>query len=170
LLSLLEERVPFEHITIKDIADRANIRRATFYAHYRNKTHLIEEKIDEFGLNLTRQLQVRIDSHLPRSVVGTCEKVFDLIVENNVLLRILNSPRIDFLFVVRMFRLLRKHYRASQVRISFDHELYVHYVSGVMLELILTKARFTEEAHSLQLTADKLVRLLNQKEYEFALL
>lgn len=41
LKELMKER-PFEEISVADIADRATINRATFYAHYEDKVHLAE--------------------------------------------------------------------------------------------------------------------------------
>ncbi|USK36260.1 TetR/AcrR family transcriptional regulator [Bacillus sp. F19] len=37
----------FDHITIQDIADRANVGRRTVYSHYLDKFDLLEKLIDE---------------------------------------------------------------------------------------------------------------------------
>lgn len=39
LFSLIEER-SYDSLSIQDITERANIGRATFYVHYRDKEHL----------------------------------------------------------------------------------------------------------------------------------
>lgn len=47
-LSLANKR-PFENITVKDISERANVNRATFYAHFKDKYDLLDSFIsDEF--------------------------------------------------------------------------------------------------------------------------
>ncbi|WP_337100661.1 TetR/AcrR family transcriptional regulator [Paenibacillus sp. YIM B09110] len=170
LLGLLRDGIAIESITVKEITDRANIRRATFYGHYRNKTHLVEQMIDDFGGQLIGRLFCGSSSEPLQNAIQACDRAFDQIFENSVFLRILNNPRFSLLFTTRMLRLLRKHYRASSAPISFDRELYVHYVSGVMLELVLTKAGVIEKPPTERLTAEKLVRLINQKEYRFTIL
>jgi len=44
LIALIEER-GYDDITIQDIADRANISRATFYLHYRDKDELLTDRL-----------------------------------------------------------------------------------------------------------------------------
>ncbi|WP_164779648.1 TetR/AcrR family transcriptional regulator [Paenibacillus kobensis] len=46
LISLMEEK-GFEHITVRDITGRAEINRATFYLHYRDKYDLLDSIVNE---------------------------------------------------------------------------------------------------------------------------
>lgn len=61
--SLMQEK-SFEYITISDIADRANINRATFYRYYVDKYEWLEKHVDEL-------LQELID------VVGAAKETVD---------------------------------------------------------------------------------------------
>jgi AcrR family transcriptional regulator len=78
--SLLAEK-GFESITVQDIAERATVNRATFYAHYQDKYHLAEGR--------TRELfQERLASRLPdrsdvsaRAFETLCQAVFDFLAD-----------------------------------------------------------------------------------------
>jgi AcrR family transcriptional regulator len=51
LLSLLPEK-GFDDVTVQDIIDRANVGRATFYAHFVDKEDLLVQAMDPFSAHL----------------------------------------------------------------------------------------------------------------------
>ncbi|SMC25945.1 transcriptional regulator, TetR family [Clostridium acidisoli DSM 12555] len=59
-LSLASEKI-FESITVKDIAERASINRATFYAHFNDKYALLDNLLSEaFSSTISSTLQPNI--------------------------------------------------------------------------------------------------------------
>lgn len=70
LLELIEEK-GFERITVKDITDRAEISRNTFYLHYEDKYDLTNKMCDELmsklffnvGKQLRREQKLSIDTY-----------------------------------------------------------------------------------------------------------
>jgi AcrR family transcriptional regulator len=55
LLSLILER-GYDHVTVQDVLDRADVGRATFYAHFRDKDDLLVSGADELRASLRQQV------------------------------------------------------------------------------------------------------------------
>jgi AcrR family transcriptional regulator len=51
LMSLITER-GFEELTVRDILERANVGRATFYAHFDNKEDMLASRLETLRLSL----------------------------------------------------------------------------------------------------------------------
>lgn len=51
LISLIVEK-GYDATTVKDIIDRANVGRSTFYSHYLSKEHLLQGGLDDLGKTL----------------------------------------------------------------------------------------------------------------------
>jgi AcrR family transcriptional regulator len=81
LVSLIEEK-GFDAITVQDIADRAELNRATFYLHYQDKQDLlvkslrdaIDELVADIGTSTDEQGQLIFDES-PRPIKATFEHV-----------------------------------------------------------------------------------------------
>lgn len=55
LIALVLER-GYEHVTVQDILDRADIGRSTFYAHFRDKEALLLSSFDDLRADLRRDI------------------------------------------------------------------------------------------------------------------
>ena len=99
-LSLMGEK-GFDDITVQDIAARATVNRATFYAHFVDKYALVDELIREgFAHMLQQRMAGRagsIEEHVRRLVLAVCDywtalhahcqrsyRMFDSLVEAQV--------------------------------------------------------------------------------------
>jgi AcrR family transcriptional regulator len=99
-LSVMAEK-SFDNVTVQDIAARATVNRATFYAHFVDKYALVDELIRE---GFTQMLEQRtaahalsIEEHLRRLILAVCDywtalhsqckhsyRMFDSLVEAQV--------------------------------------------------------------------------------------
>src|SRR5438874_5633402 len=75
-LSVMAEK-SFDDITVQDIAARATVNRATFYAHFVDKYGLVDELIRErFAQMLQRRMVTNAGTtqdHLRRLVLAVCD-------------------------------------------------------------------------------------------------
>src|SRR5690554_5800380 len=60
LISLIHEK-GFEHITVRNITERAEINRATFYHHFQDKHDLLKRMTDELMLDFLTAIQLSPD-------------------------------------------------------------------------------------------------------------
>lgn len=80
LLELMKEK-PFSSITVADIAEKADVNRATFYLHFSNPAHLLQS----IGDDLLEKLQELFDEHQDElvgseSIRPVLEPVLDFVI------------------------------------------------------------------------------------------
>lgn len=90
LLALILEK-PYESITIQEIADCADLNRATFYLHYGSKEELLMDSLESQFDDLVQRLQAEVVG-LPWESPMAARILFDYVAENEALFRILLGP------------------------------------------------------------------------------
>ena len=146
---LLEER-GLDGFSVGDLAERADINRATFYSHYKDMgelLHFFEEEITTSVLSLKPMIQaVSLEELLAFNLKGIPPHmtvlVFDQLREHGPLLRVLLSPKGDAVFQAY----LRDHLCSDLVRSVLHRkytenptpltEYYISYYASAMLGLI----------------------------------
>lgn len=62
-LALLEEK-DFEYITVKELCQKANVNRSTFYLHYENMTDLLAESIEHMNSDFLSYFKIKVTKFL----------------------------------------------------------------------------------------------------------
>lgn len=105
LAELMQEK-PFHSITVRDITDRMDLNRGTFYLHYADTYELLQ-KLEEDSL---ADVQSMIDEHTPEVNAGTLRPVFepilDYIAENKAICRALFVNNSTSNFMDKVHRLI----------------------------------------------------------------
>jgi len=110
----------FASITVRDIADRAQVNRSTFYRHFLDKYDLLNQYMDE--------LQAHVAEVAAASMKGSPEKVpsgllvlIQHVQANAAFYRVMLGPNGDQAFIHRFRRLAEDRYR----------HLFTHYGESV---------------------------------------
>ena len=105
LIELLADK-PLARITVRELCERADVNRSTFYAHYPDLDSLlrdIEEDTIDWVNGTLQQLLERPD---PDSVGRVIEHVCRYIADNRSHLRVLMSPQADLRFQQQLLGLI----------------------------------------------------------------
>lgn len=114
LISLIEEK-GFEAMSVKDITERAQINRGTFYSHYEDKFDLMDkcqqQLIEEMEIKVVRNIPKLIEG-MKQSDAGTMPSAvsvpfFEFLRANKSLIKALLGPKGDAAFQVKMKECLR---------------------------------------------------------------
>ncbi|MEA1023240.1 TetR/AcrR family transcriptional regulator [Bacillus subtilis] len=169
-LDVLAEKKDYAAITISDITRKSNIRRATFYDHYANKEELLQTMI--------QRSCAEIIDHL---TIASSPNEFSLKEAEKALASLLSAlskmPTVHFLnrewgvphVIPDMFKALESFYLHQQTGIHAEKKLYAHYVSAMIIGLLLY--RLDEgKAHPPEVLAREFLQFLDVKKYKVVLL
>ena len=87
-LEELMETTPFDSITVHDLCESAEIRRATFYKHYNDKYDLLSFIIKDFESEIANRVASRCDvTNIVEYISMYCKEVLDFFELRQVILR-----------------------------------------------------------------------------------
>ncbi|REB05569.1 TetR/AcrR family transcriptional regulator [Sporosarcina sp. BI001-red] len=146
---LMEEK-GFEAMTVRDLTERADINRGTFYLHYLDKYDLLEKSEDELfedmekiadevwgNLSLNQYDQVNLDEPFPFII-----QLFEYMEENYEFIRVLLGPNGNSAFQVRVKEVIKKKMLEKFLRYTQPEKMLVpmdylvSYVSSAHLGVI----------------------------------
>lgn len=144
--TLLETK-RYNHITVQDIIDEANVGRSTFYAHFETKDALLKAVCEElFGhiidsaMDQTHTHGLYSDEQAPQSVF--CHLLQHLEKNDNNILGLLSCESSDLF--LRYFKdslnelvelLLNQH--GYHPKAHLPQDFLIHHISGTFVELVL---------------------------------
>lgn len=169
-LDVLAEKQDYAGITISDITRKSNIRRATFYDHYASKEELLHTMIQQSCAEMIDHLTIA-SSPNELSFEEAEEALAGLLSDLS------NMPIVHFLnrewsvphVIPNMFKALKSFYLHQQIDIHAEKKLYAHYVSAMIIGLILY--RLDEgKAHPPEVLAREFLQFLDVKKYKVVLL
>lgn len=170
LMGLMAQK-DISKITIKELCQRADVNRSTFYAHYRDQYDLLrqieDEILDEINANLTG-----FDMHDSGGTYRILENIFCYIQDNSGFCRLLLSERGDVTFQKRVMDLCQGRYIEQWLASPRDIDpetieyLYLYLVNG-SIGVVQNWLRTGLEKTPGEM-AELLLRLINQGMAAFA--
>lgn len=111
---LLEEK-GFEEITVKDITEKADINRGTFYLHYESKYDLLEKSETEILEEMTGILKkinpnLIIHSQSQNEPIPFLVKLFEMIKINSDFMTVILGPKGNSFFQVKFKNFLKDNF------------------------------------------------------------
>ncbi|MBR3588858.1 MAG: TetR/AcrR family transcriptional regulator [Clostridia bacterium] len=128
---LLSEK-SFSHITVGEIIDRADVGRATFYAHFETKDYLLKELCEELFCHIFDSVEGKLNNH---------KHIFECDAPDSVFLH--------------LFQHLKKNDNSILELLSCqNNEIFLRYFKDGLLKLIKSESFLFENENMKQLPED----------------
>lgn len=101
LAELLREK-PIRDIRVRELVERVDISRGTFYLHYRDIYDLLEQVESEMGAEILAILKAHAPSETWKSAYGILVDLFAYLAENAAMCTVLLGPHGDMGFINRL--------------------------------------------------------------------
>jgi AcrR family transcriptional regulator len=142
LIDLVAER-GYDAISVADIADRADINRATFYLHYGDKEELLVESMEAVFNELAERLKLPDMKHLAELSFRDYPQalLFQHVGENAAFYRAMLGPRGVPVFAARARQYiaeasLKRMRRLPPHQARISHEAVAQFSAGALLSLM----------------------------------
>jgi AcrR family transcriptional regulator len=145
LLSLIQEK-DFETLSVQDIIDRANVGRATFYAHFDNKDDLLVSGFDNLRASLKERQREALArrSGLDERVLGFSYEIFAHANEHRDVFLAMAGMRSHAIVQQLLYRILldlvREDVKATVSRVranSVPVEALAQFITGALFGLMM---------------------------------
>ena len=118
LLNLLREK-PLQHITVRELCEKASINRGTFYAHYDDIYDLMEQIEQSMFDEFKAILRPLLEDQDPYDLVETITRIFSYIREHADLCLVTLGPHSDKKLLYRLIELgIRGFWNFTNVELS----------------------------------------------------
>jgi AcrR family transcriptional regulator len=137
LMESMKEK-PIAKITIKELCEKADINRTTFYAHYRDQYDLLKQIEEETLGSIDAMLNKYDNKHNKREILKMIEEILEFIAGNSASLRVLLSENGDIGFQKKMFRhflqkdQVMKYFPGKSIREETKEYWYAYIINGVI--------------------------------------
>ena len=146
LISLMANK-EFDAITVQDITKQAGVNRATFYAHYEDKYHMIRQICRDMLQQLIQATKFIAPSNnvTPEEMAyQSFLHLFEHIEENNYFYKVLLSRKGSNIFRNRMYTLLQESYekainylQPNHLHFKVANDLLTSYITGATMSTII---------------------------------
>jgi AcrR family transcriptional regulator len=157
----------YDQITVQDVLDRADVGRATFYAHFRDKDALLMSEFEEMRESLRRHLAayLRTQEHASDEGLGVARALFEHAAERHgeyrALVRSRSGGAILKLAHQELTSLMREHFDEAiarrQLKPVVPVEVTAQYVAGALLALLTWWL-----CHDVPYTAEEMARMFGR--------
>lgn len=160
---LLEK--PLQNITVRELCERAQVNRGTFYVHYSDIYALMESIEAQMVRELSQALEgLNVTPGNSESLVEPCRKIFEFLKQNSDMCIILLGKNSDFAFVEQLIQMgkqssLKQYMECYPKANKKQAEYFYSFVSSGCIGLLRQWAAndFKDSATSIAIMAENLM-------------